>query len=159
MSFLSKLMTPIELYCSVRKAKQHLYVSRGVTILYGAKGRSKFGVLMFEPEVFRKQMYSTEESICEIVRRFQRPPQSSGAPIVIWRPGNCAPSLRPCTLANNLAVSHKNELSVPIFFSNRPNFSNDRKILCQFGHNHRKGRLVNTATSFNIITGQIIDIT
>jgi len=39
--------------------------------------RNKLGP-MFEPKVFRKQMYCIEESIL-------------GAPIVIRRPGNCAP--------------------------------------------------------------------
>jgi len=53
-------------------------------------------------EVFRKQMYCNEESICGIVRTFwwlrshSAPPT---APIVTRRPGNCAPlgapSLRP----------------------------------------------------------------
>jgi len=125
----------------------------------GPRARSKSGALTFEPEVFRKQMYSTEESICDIVGRFQRPPQSSTAPIVIRRPGNCAPSLRPCTLANNLTVSDKKALSVPIFFSNRPKFLNDRKILSQFSHHLRKGRLVNTVTmSLNTITGQMTDM-
>ena len=49
---------------------------------------------MFEPEFFRKQMYSIEESTCDIVGTFRRPPQSSGAltqwfgaPIVIRHPG------------------------------------------------------------------------
>jgi len=58
---------------------------------------------MFEPEVFRKQMYSIEESTCDIIGTF-------------WSPGNRPPSLRPCTLANNLPVSDKNALSVPILF-------------------------------------------
>jgi len=34
---------------------------------------------MFEPDVFREQMYSSEESICDIVGTFRRPPQSSDA--------------------------------------------------------------------------------
>jgi len=46
---------------------------------------------MFEPEVFRKQMYSIEESTCDVVGTVRRPPQSFGASIMIWRPGNCAP--------------------------------------------------------------------
>jgi len=32
-----------------------------------------------------------EESTCDIVGTFRRPTQSSGAPIVIRRPGNCTP--------------------------------------------------------------------
>jgi len=46
--------------------------------------RSKFGSPVFEPEVFRKQMYCIEESACDIVGTF-------GAPIVIRRPGNFTP--------------------------------------------------------------------
>jgi len=34
---------------------------------------------MFEPEVFRKQMYSTEEGSCDIVGTFRRPAQASDA--------------------------------------------------------------------------------
>jgi len=54
--------------------------------------RSKFGTPMFEPEVFRKQIYFIKESTCDIVGTFRRP-------IVIRRPENCShfahPSLRP----------------------------------------------------------------
>jgi len=52
--------------------------------------RSKFGAPMFEPEVFRKQMYCTEVLVT-LLGLF-------GAFMVIRRPGNCAsspPSLRP----------------------------------------------------------------
>jgi len=55
------------------------------------------------------------------------------------------------TLANNLPVSDKSALRVPVFWGviNRI-FFNDRKKLSQFGHNVRKARLVNTVTaSFN----------
>jgi len=41
--------------------------------------RSKFGALMFEPEVFRKQMHCIEESTCDIVGTF-RCPHSESAP-------------------------------------------------------------------------------
>jgi len=34
---------------------------------------SRFGAPMFEPEIFRKQMYSIEESICDIVGTLWRP--------------------------------------------------------------------------------------
>ena len=37
--------------------------------------RSKFGAPMFEPEVFRKQIYCIEESSCDIVGTFRRPLQ------------------------------------------------------------------------------------
>jgi len=59
---------------------------------------NKFGAPMFEPELFRKQMYSIEKSICDIVGTFRRPPQPPqwfDAPIVIRRPGNCAPLVTP----------------------------------------------------------------
>jgi len=32
--------------------------------------RSKFAARMFQPEVFRKQMYFTEESTCDIIGIF-----------------------------------------------------------------------------------------
>jgi len=54
--------------------------------------RSKFGVPMFEPEVFRKQMYCIEESTCDTVGTFWRPSQSFGARGIVPR---CPPSLRP----------------------------------------------------------------
>jgi len=61
--------------------------------------RSKFGASMFEPKVFRKQMYCIEESTCDTDGSFRRFPQSFGASIVFPRPGNfasppCPPSLR-----------------------------------------------------------------
>jgi len=37
---------------------------------------------MFEPELFRKQMYCIIESTRDIVGIFQRPPQSFGAPTI-----------------------------------------------------------------------------
>jgi len=54
---------------------------------------SKSGTPLFEPEVFRKQMHSIEESTCDIVGTFRLPPQSFGAPIVIQRPVNWVPLL------------------------------------------------------------------
>jgi len=92
---------------------------------------------MVETEVFGKQLYSVEESTCDFVGTFWRPPQCFSAPVVIRLPGNFAslapPSLHPCTLADNLPVSDKNALNVPIFFGHRPNFllcsdSPDRKM-------------------------------
>jgi len=41
--------------------------------------RSKFGAPIFEPDVFWKQIYRIEESTCDIVGTFWRPPQSFGA--------------------------------------------------------------------------------
>jgi len=51
-----------------------------------AGARSKFGAPMFEPEVFRKQMYCIEESslLVTLLGLF-------GAPIVFRHPGNCDP--------------------------------------------------------------------
>jgi len=54
----------------------------------GAK--SKFGAPMPEPEVFQKQMYCVEESTFDIVGTFRRP-TVIWYPLVIRRPGNCAP--------------------------------------------------------------------
>jgi len=62
------------------KLKQHLYVSMGVTRLDGAQGKKQFGAPIFEPEVFRKQMRSVEESAYDIVGTFGHPPQSFGSP-------------------------------------------------------------------------------
>jgi len=55
---------------------------RTVTRLDSGGTISKFGALMFEPEVFRKQMYCIEESTCDIVGPFRRP-------------GNCASLITP----------------------------------------------------------------
>jgi len=59
-----------------------------------------------ETEVFRKQMYSIEESTCDIFGTFQRPPQSFGAPITIWRPGNCALLLTPLYVISCFRSAH-----------------------------------------------------
>jgi len=42
--------------------------------------RSKFGTPMFEPKVFRKQMYCDEESTYDIVGTFWRPRSQSAHP-------------------------------------------------------------------------------
>ena len=55
---------------------------------------SKFGAPIFETEVFRKQMYCIEESICGIVWSFRRPLQRFVAPVVI-RPGELCPLAPP----------------------------------------------------------------
>jgi len=57
-------------------------------------GKKQVWQPMFEAEVFRKQMYCIEKSTCEccdIVGTYWGPPQSFGTPILIRRPGNCAP--------------------------------------------------------------------
>jgi len=53
---------------------------RGLTRLDGAWGKTKFGPPMFEPEVFRKQMYCFAKSAYDIVVTFW-------PPVVIRRPG------------------------------------------------------------------------
>ena len=62
-----------------------------------------FGVPMFEFDVFRKQMYCIEESTCDIVVTFRRPPQSFDAPRNDSALGELCPpwplSLRPGLLA------------------------------------------------------------
>jgi len=71
---------------------------RSVTKLDGPRDKKQVRCPMFEPEVFRKQIYCIEESTCDIVGTFRSLPQSFGAPpqwfgasIVIRRPGNCDP--------------------------------------------------------------------
>jgi len=48
--------------------------------------RSKFGAPMFEPEVFRKQMYCIQESACDVVETFWRPHKHSVPPAVCQSP-------------------------------------------------------------------------
>jgi len=74
--------------------------------------RPPLGAPMFEPEVYRNQIYCIDENACGIVETFQRLAQWFGAPI-IRRPGNCAPhtpSLRLCLRAckRNLGLSRAN---------------------------------------------------
>jgi len=69
--------------------------------------RNMFGAPMFESEVFRKQMCCIEESTCDVVGTFRRPPQSFGVPrsdsappMMIQHQGIVPPfpsSLRPCS--------------------------------------------------------------
>jgi len=56
--------------------------------------RIKFGAPMFAPELRRKQMDCVEESACDMIGTFRRPPQPFSVPIVICHPGNCVPSGR-----------------------------------------------------------------
>jgi len=53
--------------------------------------RNKFDTPMFEPDVFRKQMYCIEESTWEIVRTFRCPRSDSASGEF------CPPLLRPCS--------------------------------------------------------------
>jgi len=50
---------------------------------------------MFELEVFRKQMYCTEESTCTLSGLFSAHRNHSAPLAVIRRPGNCAPVVTP----------------------------------------------------------------
>jgi len=60
---------------------------------------SKFDAPIVKSEFFRRQIYCFEESTCDIVGTFRCLQQWFSAPIVNWRPGNCAslahPSLHP----------------------------------------------------------------
>ena len=66
----------------------------------------KFGAPIFEPEVFRKQMYCIEGCTCDIVGIFWGPrnhsaqPQYFSTPRVILRQGNCAPLPLRCAPAD-----------------------------------------------------------
>ena len=58
-----------------------LVMSLGAASLGAPKApQSKFGALVFEPDVFWKQMHFTGESICDIVGTLRRTLQSFGAP-------------------------------------------------------------------------------
>jgi len=62
-----------------------LQIDRGVTRLDGARAKMQVRRPIFEPEVFRKQMYCIEECTCDIVGIFCRhrsisAPQSDSAP-------------------------------------------------------------------------------
>ena len=52
---------------------------RGVTRLDGVWGKKQVWRPVFEPEVFRKQMYCIEESTCDIVETFRRPHKYSAS--------------------------------------------------------------------------------
>ena len=68
------------------------HVAMFVTCLDPAPAsRSKFGPSVFEPEVFRKQIYCIEESTCDIFGTFRSPSQWSDTPIFIRSPGIVPP--------------------------------------------------------------------
>jgi len=67
---------------------------------------------MFEPEVFQKQMYSIEESTCDIVGPLRRPTQWFRAPVVIRRPGNF-PSFAPLITPLPHAFTNCKAVSTP----------------------------------------------
>ena len=86
------------------------------------RARNKFGALMFEPELFQKQIYSIEESTCDIAGTFR-------CPRVIWRPGHCTPPFPPSlcpwffiikkVLKAPLLAFYSNNLQVHWIFSTR----------------------------------------
>ena len=53
--------------------------------------RSKFGALVFEPKVFRKQMFCIEESTGDMVGTFRRPRSDSAPGNCVLLPPRCAP--------------------------------------------------------------------
>jgi len=50
---------------------------------------------MFEPEIFRKQMYCTEESTCDTVENFGDPRSDSVCPDSDSSPGELCPHFPP----------------------------------------------------------------
>jgi len=86
---------------SKNMAKALLGLIRDVTKLDGVWARSKFGPSMFEPEVFRKQMYCIKESTCVLVRTFRCHPKPFRAPRSDSAPGELcrhSPLLTPLSL-------------------------------------------------------------
>jgi len=87
-------------YCSTDSVVTSCCVwVRDVTRLDGAQGKKQVWRPMFEPEVFLKQMYCTDESTCDkkestcnIVEIFRRP-RSHSAPREIYSP--LVPFVRP----------------------------------------------------------------
>jgi len=55
--------------------KTHHTQGRNVISLDGARAKKQVWRPVFEPDVFRKQMYCIDESTCDIVGTFWRPPQ------------------------------------------------------------------------------------
>ena len=68
----------------------HVGTARGVTRLDGARGKNTFGAPIRSNLKSFGIKCAVEESTCNIVGSFQRPPQWFGSPIMIRRPGNCA---------------------------------------------------------------------
>ena len=61
--------------------------------------RSKFGALIFEPDVFRKQMHFLEESTCDNVGAFLRLRSDSAPPASEELCPTCAPVVTPLSTA------------------------------------------------------------
>jgi len=91
--------------------------------------RSKFGTNMFEPEVFRKQIYCIEEST-DIVGTFRRPRSHSVPPVEIRRPGNCAPLPTPSRYAP--AAMPKVAVVLPAFHNRLQLLFACRKVVGSF---------------------------
>ena len=79
---------------------------KGITTLHGNHGRArrKFGTLMFEHEVFQKQMYYIEESAYDIFGTFQHPLQIFGAPRHLGNYTPLPPLIMPLVLITDIAT-------------------------------------------------------
>jgi len=92
----------------------HGVTTRGVP-RWGA--RNKFCASMFEPEVFRKQIYCIEENTCDLVGTFRRP--GIFAPLVMSPAGAAlCDKLRSCEIrrALNVELLLRTERSKPRYF-------------------------------------------
>ena len=112
---------------------------------------------MFELQISRKQTYYIEESTCDIFGTYQRPPQWSGAPIVIRRPGYCA-SLSPRRYAPSCTVTTFSEIEIIVLQIEESmfcellklNFAN-QVIRCLFLHTKE----INLCHSWNHKVGKV----
>jgi len=57
-----------------------MHCTSGVTRLDGARGKKQVWRPVFQPEIFRNQMYCLEEITCDIVGTLRRPRSHSAAP-------------------------------------------------------------------------------
>jgi len=117
----------------------------------GPRARSKFGVPMFEPEVFRKQMHCIEEGTCDIVgtlgalRAVIRRPHNDLAP-ELCRP--CLSRYAPVRSQTTCRFLTKMRWAFLLFFvTDRTFFKWTKKLSQLFGHNVLKSRLMNTITT------------
>jgi len=67
---------------------------------------------MLEPEVFRKPMYCTEESTCDIVGYFSVPPAVIRSPNSDSAPGELRPLLPPPRSAPAYITKHKIDIKI-----------------------------------------------
>ena len=95
---------------------------------------------MFEPEVFRKQMYCVETSTCDMVRTFRRPPQSFAARRIVL------PSLRPWFVLLYLCWLKvtNNDIVIRKYLNGRPPFLKEEKIQCVWRYRNKNGPTITT---------------